>query len=202
MKPDGKAAQNKKIKRDTLMSTAFDLFTNNGLHRTTISDITEKAGLGKGTFYSYFKDKYDIHDHLVAYKTTQIFENARKDEINQEFSSLEERFIFLANHMIDQLTKDHVLLRFIHKNLSIGVFNTLLKDESETDQRKYKEIFETAINESPVKYKNPYVMTYIIIEMISSTCFDSILYDQPLPIDELKPILHDSIRAIMKSQEL
>ena len=54
----GKLESNKKKKEDALYNTAFELFTTKGTNKTTISDIVEKAGVAKGTFYLYFKDKY------------------------------------------------------------------------------------------------------------------------------------------------
>ena len=39
---------------------SLKLFTTKGINSTAISDIVEKAGVAKGTFYLYFKDKYDI----------------------------------------------------------------------------------------------------------------------------------------------
>ena len=58
----GKLESNKKKKEDALYNTAFELFTTKGTNKTTISDIVEKAGVAKGTFYLYFKDKYDIRN--------------------------------------------------------------------------------------------------------------------------------------------
>ena len=55
-----KSEENKKIKEETLLSSAFNLFTKKGFKETSIQDIAESAGVGKGTFYLYFKDKYDI----------------------------------------------------------------------------------------------------------------------------------------------
>ena len=56
----GKIDNNKKQKEDALLNTAFDLFTKQGIQKTSISDIVNQAGVAKGTFYLYFKDKYDI----------------------------------------------------------------------------------------------------------------------------------------------
>ena len=55
----GKAEENKLRKRESLLDTAFKLFTEKGIHNTSIADIVEQAGVAKGTFYLYFKDKYD-----------------------------------------------------------------------------------------------------------------------------------------------
>ena len=69
----GKVEDNKKLKMNTLLQTAFDLFTGKGFAKTTVSDIVNQAGLAKGTFYLYFKDKYDLRDKLIAFKASQLF---------------------------------------------------------------------------------------------------------------------------------
>ena len=69
----GKLESNKKKKEDALYNTAFELFTTKGTNKTTISDIVEKAGVAKGTFYLYFKDKYDIRNKLASSKTQDLF---------------------------------------------------------------------------------------------------------------------------------
>ena len=51
----GKVETNKKQKNTTLLQTSFELFTEKGFTKTTISDIVNRAGLAKGTFYLYFK---------------------------------------------------------------------------------------------------------------------------------------------------
>ena len=42
----------------------------------------------------------------------------------------------------------------------------------------------------------------MIVEFVSSTCYSSILYNEPTDIEELKPYIFDAIRQIMKSQEI
>lgn len=68
----GKLETNKKVKKNALLQNAFELFTDKGFAKTTISDIVSRAGLAKGTFYLYFKDKYDLRDKLIVYKAGQL----------------------------------------------------------------------------------------------------------------------------------
>ena len=82
----GKVDDNKKLKMNTLLQTAFDLFTGKGFAKTTVSDIVNQAGLAKGTFYLYFKDKYDLRDKLIAYKACQL--------LMMHTSSLKEELFF------------------------------------------------------------------------------------------------------------
>ena len=75
----GKIDNNKQMKRESLLDSAFSLFIDNGFNKTSISDIVNNAGVAKGTFYLYFKDKYDIRNHLIAHKASQIFQAAYAD---------------------------------------------------------------------------------------------------------------------------
>ena len=56
-------------KETRLLNTAFKLFTEKGIKDTSIQEIVDTADVGKGTFYLYFKDKYEIRDILIAKKS-------------------------------------------------------------------------------------------------------------------------------------
>jgi AcrR family transcriptional regulator len=52
------------ITRQKLMNAAVDLFLSVGYHNVSVREITEYAGVGKGTFYVHFASKRDL---LLAY---------------------------------------------------------------------------------------------------------------------------------------
>ena len=201
-KAPGKAEANKKMKKDALLKTAFELFTNQGIHDTTISNIAEKAGVAKGTFYLYFKDKYDIRNFLIARKAGEVFARAYEELKNTDLKSLEDRIVFLADHIISQFSQDRTLLVFISKNLSWGIFKKQLLSPPDEGEMDLPGIIREAFETSHTRYKNPEVMIFMIIELLSGAIYSSILYEDPLPIDELKPYLFASIRSIMRSQEI
>ena len=58
----GKIEENKKEKKQALLHAAFELFTEKGIDNTSVSEIAKGAKLGKGTFYLYFKDKFEIQN--------------------------------------------------------------------------------------------------------------------------------------------
>ena len=68
-----RVAEKKKQKQEALLMSAFELFTSKGINNTSISDIAKQAKMAKGTFYLYFKDKYDIRDRLIANKASKLF---------------------------------------------------------------------------------------------------------------------------------
>ena len=201
-KASGKAEVNKRIKKDALLNTAFELFTDQGIHNTTISNIADRAGVAKGTFYLYFKDKYDIRNFLIARKAGEVFARADEKLKNTDLESLEDRIVFLADHIISQFSKDRTLLVFISKNLSWGIFKKQLLSSTDEGEPDLPGIIREAFETSRTRYRNPEVMIFMIIELLSGAIYSSILYEDPLPIDALKPYLFDSIRSIMRSQEI
>lgn len=66
--------------RRLLLDVALELFFENGIYWTKVEDITERADIGKGTFYQYFETKEDLLqallrrglDALLAKKTEAI----------------------------------------------------------------------------------------------------------------------------------
>lgn len=55
--------------RDRLADAAFALFDERGYEQTTVDDITERAGLGRTTFFRHYRSKEDVifpdHDRLL-----------------------------------------------------------------------------------------------------------------------------------------
>ncbi|MDE6622617.1 MAG: TetR/AcrR family transcriptional regulator [Lachnospiraceae bacterium] len=191
-----KIDKNKQIKRESLLETAFNLFTSKGIHKTSISDIVEDAGVAKGTFYLYFKDKYDIRNKLIAHKSSEVFQKAERALDAADITELEERVIFLVDNIVNQLVENKTLLGFISKNLSWGVFKNVLIGAGSDSEVDFYDIYHTMFGDTG-RYENPEVMVFMIIELVGATCYSAILYNEPVGIDELKPYLFRTIRGIM-----
>lgn len=50
----------KEAKKHEILTAAMRIFAKKGVANTTMSDVAEAAGIGKGTIYEYFKNKDDI----------------------------------------------------------------------------------------------------------------------------------------------
>ena len=193
-----KIDQNKKQKRDALLNTAFELFTTQGINKTTINNIVDAAGVAKGTFYLYFKDKYDIRNKLIAHKASHIFSIADAALSKTDLTELEDRIIFLVDNIIGQFSADKSLLNFISKNLSWGIFKNELISSSDDSDVDFYNIYKI-LESSPKAFKDPEILLFMIVELVSSTCYSSILYHEPTDIASFKPYLFDAIRLLIKS---
>ena len=198
----GKLDDKKKQKRDSLLMAAFALFTQKGINDTSISDIAKKANMAKGTFYLYFKDKFDIRDKLIADKSRQVFCRALEEMNRVQLDSLEDHVIFLINSVINQLNQNKNLLKFISKNLSWGVFQKALLLENNEDGDSFYQRYYLLLDQSGRMFRNPDLMLYMIVEFVNSTCHSVILQQQPVTLEELKPELAGVICDIIHRQEI
>ena len=191
----GKLEENKLQKKNRLMDTAFSLYTTKGIVRTTISDIVEKAGIAKGTFYLYFRDKYDLEEKLIVRKSDELFRHALEYSGYAGKTAPEEKLIALIDDILLQLKNDPHLMRFISKNLSWGVFRRAII-HSEVD---YAAVFESIFETQPTDRKTLEIKVYTVLELVGSTCHTVILDSDPVDMDTYLPYLHRAILAILRS---
>lgn len=193
-----KIEEKKEEKKKKLMEASFKLFTKKGIKNTSVQEITDDAGTAKGTFYLYFKDKYELQDQLIIRKSKQLFNDAVKELNKEKITGFEDGLIFIIDYVINELNKNRLLLKFISKNLSWGLYNEKVTKIVDDNALGVKELFLKATEENKIKLENPSVTLYMIIELVGSTCFNSIMNKEPLSINEYKPYLYSTIRKMLK----
>ena len=175
----------KALKQNALMEAAFDLFTKKGFGNTSISEIAEKAEVAKGTFYLYFKDKYDLRSRITAHKAEQILKRAREEAGITTDMGFEEMLLKLVSRTIDILSEDKLLTTFLVKNLG---YSTLMKTG----------LLEEAMELGGDAYRDPEIMLYLIFELTGSASYSAIVSSDPVNITELKPHLLNAISSILE----
>ncbi len=193
----GKVEENKKQKKDAIINSAFALFIQKGVNNTSIADIMKKAELAKGTFYLYFKDKYEVRDYLVRKKAIQIFEKAQFALIESDVQEFEDKIIFLVDNILNQLNENKRLLRFIAKNLSWGIFRHAILNIPAEKGKNVEDFINKLFEEADQEFRNPEMLLFMIIELVNSTAHNVILYKQPVELPELKADLYPLIRQMI-----
>ena len=196
----GKITEKQNSKRLSILDSAYELFTSKSFAGTTIDDVVRKAGIAKGTFYLYFKDKYDIMDRIVAHKSLTILRSAL-DELEREKTesgsemSFSQQMIFLTERIIDCMQENRELLTLVDKKLSKCISSFTALSDSET-----KEKVNTLINEN-IKNGSTKEDTvkkiYLIVDLIGSVGFDAIIYEAPFRLEEIKPMLFSTVEKIL-----
>lgn len=111
--------------RRAILDTAVALYLSQGAENTTVSAIIERAGLGRTTFYRYFKDADDVLNQAVI----RDFETLMADFETQRYEhvGLEEQIIDDIVWFIRQLRR-RPALRLLFANNSAQLYERI--DES------------------------------------------------------------------------
>jgi AcrR family transcriptional regulator len=88
--------------RERLAGAAFALFDERGYEQTTVDDITERAGLGRTTFFRHYRSKDDVifpdHDRLLR----QIAERLRTSSHDTALVAVADAVRLVLLHYIDE----------------------------------------------------------------------------------------------------
>ncbi|WP_027389042.1 TetR/AcrR family transcriptional regulator [Chrysiogenes arsenatis] len=106
-------ARRKPNKREILLRSALELFSENGFHGTPISQIAGKAGVGVGTIYRYFAGK----DELIQELFQELFVKI-STQINQGIDDalpIRERFIALFGRLLSHFINEPRQFRFMEQ---------------------------------------------------------------------------------------
>jgi AcrR family transcriptional regulator len=88
--------------RERLAEAAFALFDERGYEQTTVDDITERAGLGRTTFFRHYRSKEDVifpdHDRLLE----QIAERLRTSSHGTALVAVSDAVRLVLLHYLDE----------------------------------------------------------------------------------------------------
>ena len=187
----------KENKRNKILDESFKLFRKKGTTNTSIQEITDNAGVAKGTFYLYFKDKYDLQEQLIIKKSNELFKSALKKCEKENIKNFTDKLIFIINDILDNLNNNKLLLKFISKNLSFGLYSDRITEIMNNSDLTIKKLFVDGLKKDNINIKNPEVTLFLIIELVSSTCLSVITENNPVGLDEYKKILFDTIKKMI-----
>jgi AcrR family transcriptional regulator len=102
-------------RREELLDAAARVFSEKSVARTTVSDITEAAGVAKGTFYLYFDSKEHLLGALkerfvdqMLDRAASLYERVGKDDW---WALVDETVTSFADFMVENRDLCHVMVQ-------------------------------------------------------------------------------------------
>ena len=195
-----KITKKKNEKYTKILDTALGLFEKNGTHLVSIDEIVKGAGVAKGTFYLYFKDRYDLISTLIIEKASKYMSLLSDEYEPRDFGNVSTSVHHYIEYISDFLQKNKTLCILIEKNLNTCV-NAVAQTKEGPIKELYEKIFSELIN-CGVSEAEARAKLYLYIELIVSSCCNAIIRETPYTIEELKPhlcqIIESSIVNIIK----
>ncbi|MGB0526046.1 MAG: TetR/AcrR family transcriptional regulator, partial [Flammeovirgaceae bacterium] len=148
-------------KKDQIIAAALELFVQQGLQATPMSQVAKAAGTGMGTIYNHFDSKETLINAIYVYvkekEANYIFQNY------QEEQSFRNRFEFIYGRLMRYFLENPIEYQFIDR----FAISPIITAESKEAVGKYFEIFyklfeegqrERIIKATPIKQLAYFVM--------------------------------------------
>jgi AcrR family transcriptional regulator len=167
------------VRRQELMDAAVRVFVDKGMARTTVSDITQAAGVAKGTFYLYFTSKESLLgalkerfvDEVLAHATSHYERVGRED------------WWALADSIIESFT-DFMLERkdMIHVIVQEGLGPEFAECEAKVDAM-FAAGIQAGIEAGVFRTSDPELLGRFIHHAFDGALTHGILYGPPIDRD-------------------
>lgn len=195
------ASVTKKLeKKMKIIDTAFSLFREHSVNATAVDDIVKAAGIARGTFYLYFKDKSDLLEQIILYKSTEYMRQVLRATISEGLSDPEDFYKVVSdflNCFIDFLIDNKEILPVMSKNMS-----SCIKNLPDFYDSEIAEIYTTLIDymvNLGYTPENAHITTVMVVDMTANICSDAIMHQKPYPIDKIRDIAVSSAIAVIKN---
>ena len=190
--------QKKEAKKTNLLDAAKTLFLEKDVSKTSISEITERAQVAKGTFYLYFEDKDALLEQLIYRMSHDILQQAFTYAEANRTDNFAENVIIFADWIICYFTEHTDELRLIKRNFS---WPMLERSISGRDSNPLWQAITQRLHDAPLPQvhnaQEQFNILYLIIDLCGTACYSSIIEHRPDTIDNIKPLLYGMIRRIL-----
>lgn len=182
-------------KRERILTSAIELFTEFGYANTKIIDIASKANIGKGTIYEYFKSKDEIALNCIKYMV---------EYYNKGFSDIMSSEQPFKEKITNYLT--HTKNLFLQTNLSLSELDNIgPKNHKECEQIMIKEqeflnkmlieVLENAVLSKEIRPDiNISTISYFVqISIMHMTVSETLFKDEFFSVEDIINLIFNGI---------
>lgn len=90
-----------------LLEIGEKMFNEHGLFNVTVDDIVKEVGIGKGTFYHYYKNKEHLFMEIANNRQVEIFSNMRV--YLKEKNSAKDKLYKVVHYLLEEIMKHPML---------------------------------------------------------------------------------------------
>ncbi|MFO8048915.1 MAG: TetR/AcrR family transcriptional regulator [Desulfosudaceae bacterium] len=175
--------------KDKILAAANSEFAEKGFYRAVVSDIADRAGVGKGTVYRHFGNKEDLLGYLVNQGVNRLekrIEGVVAETTSPKDSLAEIISIFLELHEGSKELNKIIIMEGLQ---NIGRVQADLLTGVKRIHQHLAGLFQKGITSGTFIDHDPEEMALIFEGLIWSILRNSVLFETSLDRDNLKTVL-------------
>lgn len=190
---DAKKQRNKQA----IVQAAISLFSTQGYEKTSIEQIARAAGVGKGTFYSYFQTKKDLIKGFCEYELEKIHLELVKRS-NKDASILEQMLTIYMTEF-HHVTQNREFGR-LYMRESVFPNDSDVQDNRDTDDKYFQILFPILQRgQERGELRKDIDLLYMTAHFYSLYIMSiSAWYTGRISTDEVEPAMEDLFRQVLE----
>ena len=187
-------ARKKQEKRKAIMDSAYALFIKKGVSRTSIAEICKNAGVAKGTFYLYFKDKDDILRALTKRISATILKRAY-DKVPADSPSFVESAVIMADYLMDLFNEEPDLVHLLRKDFVFPITEEEFMHTEEPTMSTIRNDIMKFSKECKLTCHQIVIRLYSLLSMICAVSYSCVEDHFPDDLSAMKKDIFAMIRG-------
>ena len=166
---------------EKIIDAASAVFYEKGFHGGSIADITQRAGVGNGTFYIYFDSKLSVYRYLLVEYGKRI--RAASTQAIAGCANRKEAERLGIRSFFEFVLEDQGIFNIIWESLYID--KTLFDDFYTTFSKSYVSRLKQAQADGEVRDIDPKVLSYVLMGITNFVALNSLVLKQENNVDHL-----------------
>ncbi|MBA4535688.1 TetR/AcrR family transcriptional regulator [Bacillus aquiflavi] len=172
-------------RKQQIIEAATKSFSLFGYKATTMDQVAKLANVGKGTIYTFFKNKEELFDDIVSTLITEMKITA--DESFDPLQSFHKNAHRVLYNILEFRLKHQLTIKLFQEGLEMGT--PAVKDMMEKLEKAIlsfiKERVEDALKKGEIRTCDPEITAFIMLKLYVSLIFDWEKHHQPLNKKEI-----------------
>ncbi len=159
-------------RRQEILNAATKSFSLFGYKATTMDQVAKLANVGKGTIYTFFKNKEELFDEIITTLISDM-ENAATNAIDTSQSF--QKNVHLALYSMLEFRLEHQLtIKLSQEERDIGtpIVQQVMKKMEKSILDFIKDKITRAIEKNEIKPCDPEITAFILLKLYIALIFD------------------------------
>jgi AcrR family transcriptional regulator len=155
-----------RTREEDIIDAATSLFTKKGTLHTTVEEIAQESGLGKGTIYNYFPSKEAILLEVVRRQAKAIYQHFKSiHSIDEDVADVMRKFVIIRNRALRGFAQKYNITRDVYREV-VQVNAQIFIVVSLEEQNIIKEILVKGLGEGMLETADLDLVTYSIYSLL------------------------------------
>lgn len=175
-------------RRQLILEAATKSFSLFGYKATTMDQVSKLANVGKGTIYTFFKNKEELFDEIIS-SLIKDMKAVAEQEIKHD-STIDENVNRVLFRLLEFRKSHQLTIKLFQEEREIGT-QAVVDVVQRVEQaiiNYMKGIIQEAIDRGEIKPCNPEITAFVMLKMYVSLIFDWEQQHMPLDKEEISKL--------------